>query len=223
MALKCVVDDPADVPAPLRQHYTTTADGKCVLALDGDPPGYAKSAKVNEFRDNNVALNKENASLKAQLAAFDGIDPAEYQALKAQPTRTAELEAQLAAERAANGAAQLKNTVTYEFLKHGGRPDAVEFMVGNAAKVFTMENGAVTTKEFSIVKPGDPLTVTEWVQQQASHAAFAFLPSRGGGAPPSRPILGATPKAKELRNPTPQELGANATAIARGDIKIVND
>jgi hypothetical protein len=105
----------------------------------------------------------------------------------------------------------------------GGRESAVDFMVTNAAKTFTFENGNVTSKEFSATKPGEPLTVTEWISQQVQTADFAFKNSKGGGTPPGSGShrLGVTSKAKELRNPTPQQLGQSMGDIASGKLKIV--
>ena len=58
--------------------------------------------------------------------------------------------------------------------------------------------------------------------QQVRESDFAFLPSGGGGANP-KPGGGGPSGAKELRNPTAQQLGANANAIARGELRVVYD
>lgn len=236
--LKQTLDDIHEVIGPLRDFYAKSEDGKFHLSVDGE------SSKLAAFRDKNIALMKEAVQLKtkyegidpdatlvklteaeAKLAAFDGVDPAEYRLLKARPDvtkRAAELEADLATEKAAHAATQFKNTTTVEFLKAGGRESAVDYMVTEAAKVFAVDG---TTKEFSKENPGVPLTVAEWMTQQFTTSNFAFNPSRGGGAGPTQTggvhRLGAHSGKNELRNPTPQQLGAHASDIAKGKLKVV--
>ena len=232
--LKTFIDNIADVPGPLQDYYQKTDDGRFALLFDGKD-------KLKEFRDHNIELQKtlekfpdaakvavaKAADLEQKLAAFDGVDPDEYRVLKARvdtSKRAAELEAELATTKTAHAAALLKNAVSVEFLRQGGRASAVDFMVQAASKTFSMENGELTTNEFSATNPGQPLTVEEWMGQQIQKADFAFQPSRGGGAPARKSaVLGGRSNVKELRNPSPQELGANASAIARGDIKVVGD
>lgn len=201
--------------------------------------------KLAEFRENNIELQKTLAkfdgldpetaraafvkatTLEEKLAAFEGVDPDEYRALKARPDtsqRAAELEAELAATKTAHAAAMLKNAVSVEFLRQGGRASAVDFMLQAASKVFEMGTDGVTTKEFSATNPSQPLSVSEWITQQVAVADFAFQPSRGGGAPVRKSAaLGGRSNVKELRNPTPQQLGEHSASIARGEIKIVVD
>jgi hypothetical protein len=49
-----------------------------------------------------------------------------------------------------------------------------------------------------------------------------FLPSNGGGANP-KPGGGGPSGGKELRNPTPQQLGEHGAAIRDGKIRVVYD
>jgi hypothetical protein len=107
--------------------------------------------------------------------------------------------------------------ISAAFLRSGGRASAIDYMVDNAAKTFTMKDHALTTKEFSSAKPGERLTVAEWMQAQVSVADFAFLPSRGGGASGSGP---ATP-AKRTVSRDPLEFGQNLAAIASGDVTVL--
>jgi hypothetical protein len=98
MALKAVVPDINAVPENLRSLYTQR-DGKFVLDLEGDVPGYVPAQKHAEFRENNVKLLKalgaetvEAALQRAglftgldsdRLAKLKDIDPAVYAELKA--------------------------------------------------------------------------------------------------------------------------------------------
>jgi hypothetical protein len=220
--LKHTIADLIEVPGPLRDYYTKTADGKFALDLESHPD----SAKVTEFRDKNIALLKERDDLKAR---FDGIDP---EAVKADRLKLAELAARpdaaklaadLAAEKAAHASTQLKQIVTTDFLRSGGYTSAVDFIAAKAAKVFAMEDGKVTTKEFSTSNPAEPLSIGEWIFKQTTEAGFAFQPSRGGGAGGSggsASRFGARSDQKILKNPTAQELGANASDIASGKVKV---
>jgi hypothetical protein len=193
------------------REYTRGEDGKFHLVLDGDPP------KLAEFRDNNVKLMRERDLLKGQAEA----DKATLAELAATKPDVSKLEADLAAERRAHAATQLKHVVTTEFLRTGGRSSAIDFMAAEAAKTFAVEDGKVTTKEFSTTNPSEPLTVEEWMAKQLMTSDFAFQPSRGGGARGSAPAarFGA-PITKTLRNPTAQELGQHAADIAAGKIKV---
>jgi len=244
MPVKLTVQDPSEVAAPLRGDYKRGADGKFHLMLEGVHPD---SAKLAEFRENNVALLKEinevkrtyegidpdvaraalttdYTALAAKLAVFNGVDVEEYRALKARPD-IASVEAALATEKAAHESTRIRHAITTEFLRHGGRESAVDFIVGSAANTFAIENGEVTSKEFSNIRPGERLSVSEWMAQQSSVADFAFKPSAGGGVPKGHSggiaRLGIRPNANELRDPTPQDLGANASAIASGKLKVV--
>ncbi len=240
MALKYLIDDLVQVPEPDRSLYKPTPDGKFVLTIDGLPD----TSKVNEFRARNIELMKATDVLKAtvakfegidpdaakaalaNLAKFEGVDPDEYHTLKARPdatARAAELEASLAAEKAAHAATQLRHAVTAEFLKCGGRSSAIDFTAEAAAKVFAMKDGELTTTEFSASNPSEKLSLAEWMTQRAKEADFTFLPSHGGGAGgrTASPVrFGASSNQKILKDPTPQQLGEHASAIARGEVKI---
>jgi hypothetical protein len=219
MALKFTIEKLVDVPGPIRDYYKQTNDGKFVLDVEAHPD----SAKLSEFRDKNISLLKD-------AAKYEGIDPDAVKAdrlklveletlLKARPDATA-LESQLAAEKAAHASTQLKQAVTTEFLRVGGRASAVDWMAEQASKVFAMQDGNVTTKEFSVADPASPLSIAEWMTKQIAVSDFAFQPSRGGGAAPSNTKFGVRANQKVLKNPTAQELGANASAIASGEIKV---
>ena len=220
MALKLTIDNLVEGPGTLRDEYKQGSDGKFHLTLDGDPP------KLSEFRDRNIVLMKEVEELRPLKAQFDGIDPEAVKAdrlklaeLAAKPD-AAKLEADLAAERKAHSATQLTNAVVTRFLAMGGRASAVDFIAAEAAKVFAMEDGKLTANEFSPADPASPLSIEEWMQKQMAEKDYVFQPSRGGGARPSSSKFGARSNQRILKNPTPQQLGANATAIAKGDIKV---
>lgn len=87
--MKAVVESLEAVPEPVRAEYEQR-DGKYVLKLEGDHPEVVGNrSKVAEFRDNNIRLMKELEAATGKLKAFEGVDPAEYTALK---TRVADFE-----------------------------------------------------------------------------------------------------------------------------------
>ena len=244
MSLKCNVNDVAELPAHLRDHYHQTADGGWALALDGDPPGWVKSDKLAEFRANNRKLHAANVELEAKLKAFDGIDPdaaraalaeladteivdtddldkahtAEITAVRSEKAKQIEeLQAQLAAEKAARATEQLRNVVTTELNRFGIRQSAVDYMFSKAQEVFQLKDGKLTTKEFSAKNPGEPLSVAEWTELQMRVSDFAFKPSRGGGAVGSN---GGAPARRTISS-DPMEFGRNLADIASGDVTVL--
>jgi hypothetical protein len=73
---------------------------------------------------------------------------------------------------------------------------------------------------FSPNRPGEPLTPDEWLVHVTKEFSFLFKSSGGGGANP-KPGSGVPSGAKELRDPTPQQLGAHAADIKAGTMKVV--
>lgn len=194
--------------------------------------------KLNEFRENNVRLTNENATLKKEIddlkARFDGIDPAAVAADRAKLTELTDvrtqlstLETALAAEKAERAKLQtsadaltIDNTIGDVFSKAGGRPEARAFIVAQAVGQFVVKDGKVQGTKFSPDRAGEAMTVAEWVTLQTRQNAFCFLNSSGGGADP-KPGGGGTGGAKILKNPTPQQLGQFGREIANGTMKIV--
>lgn len=217
MALKLVINDPVEVIGPFRDEYKKGDDGKFHLVLDGDHPD---SVKLAEFRTNNRALNTAKTELEAKLAAFADVDPEEYRRLKGKPDvspKVAELEAGLAAERAAHEATKFKNLMTFEFLNAGVRESAVDFVFDKASKDFTMKDGKPTTELFSEKTPGEHLSVEEWLTKQMGPLEFCFKPSRGGGAGGSG---SGGPAPRRVISNDPLTVGQNLEAIARGDVTV---
>jgi hypothetical protein len=85
MALKYKIKTREEIPAELQALYVER-DGAFVL----DAEGVVEKAKLDEFRNSNVALLKERDELKQR---FDGIDPEEVRKL-AEEKRKLELQAQ---------------------------------------------------------------------------------------------------------------------------------
>lgn len=218
LKLKHVIDSLTDVPGPVREYYAPTIDGKFALGVDN-----------SEFRDRNVALLKEVEELRPLKAKYEGVDLEEYKALKAKaaagdPDALVALKLELATEKGKAAAATRerdalahRQAVSAAFVAAGGRPEAVDYIVGKAP--FTVVDGELKPKDGE----SSP-TINEWLLDQAAGAnAFAFQKNTGGGSTGGKPsalALGARSNVRILRNPTPAELGANANDIAAGKVKV---
>jgi hypothetical protein len=220
MAMKCVIESLEDVPEALREHYTPE-NGKFVLATQGELP------KIKEFRNSNVELTRERDSQRAALHAFEGLDPAKVRADlgrlaeldKIKPAeRIATLEAQISEMQSRTETAEIERLVSDAFLKSGGRPNARAFIVQQAAGLFTLDKGELKGKKFSADRPGEPISLAEWLTLQSRDNGFAWLDSSGGGARPARGNAGGS--ARILQNPSPQDLGRYSKEIASGEMKV---
>ena len=89
--------------------------------------------------------------------------------------------------------------------------------------MFRVENGSVVVAPVLSTKPGERLTVREWMAEQARVSDFACLPSRGTGSRSPAPVLliGAKINSRELLDPAPEELQRHAADIAAGRLKVV--
>lgn len=142
-----------------------------------DPEEYDKlKAQVAGLKDKGMGTPDEaDAKVKALLDA--ALAPLRAQLDSAEKARQA---AQAAADQAT-----LRTAVGEVFIKSGGKPAALDYLLTQARDAFVVRDGRVVAAEgkFSAVKPGDPLSIAEWMEAAAKQHDFAFEPSRGGGAP----------------------------------------
>jgi hypothetical protein len=122
----------------------------------------------------------------------------------------------------------LQSQIADKFNKVGGKAKAAEFIVGLAREVFEVKDGTIVAKagRFNPEKPGESLTVEDWMSQTVKEHDYVIEPSKGGGAPPSRAVgVPSSAKAGQtiLKNPTPQELGQYSADIRAGRMRIEND
>jgi hypothetical protein len=85
-----------------------------------------------------------------------------------------------------------------------------------------VENGELKTTQFSPSRPGQSLTLDEFLLGQMKESDFAFEPSRGGGAGPLSSGGGTVSNIPELRDPTPEQLGRHADEIMAGKLRVVH-
>jgi len=260
-ALVPVVDKIEDVPEAARQFYTQR-DGKFHVDLSAAPAGFvpaaelnAANAKVIEFRDTNVNLNKKVSELEPIAKKFEGIDPDAAKAALAKVTELAAggvkdpkdvqalvtaaveaavkpLQSQLSTitstaeqERKRAETLTLRGTISDVFAKAGGQSDALDYIVSKTAGVFVVENGTVKAAagQYSADRPGEPLTIEEWMTRQTRESSFAFKPSGGGGGLGNGKPGDKTPTRAGvtiLKDPTPAQLGEASKDILAGKVKV---
>lgn len=187
-----------------------------VKAFEGLDPDAAKTAiaKVTELEKKGVKGADDVAKL-----VTDGIAAA----MKPVQDQLALMTTSAAETQRKNDELTLRSSLSDKFTKAGGLPDALDFIVGKTKGVFKVENGVIKAEanQFSTDKPGEPLSVDEWITKQTKEAAFAFKPSSGSGANPV-PAGGAGAKPGQLviKDPTPQQLGEHASDIKAGKVRV---
>ena len=128
----------------------------------------------------------------------------------------------------------LENTLSVAAQKAGVDERAIDDFVQRGLRVFKLDDdGNITAKNgetpiYSKKDPGSLITVDEWAPTVKETAPHLFKASGGGGAA-GGPGAGAAaaskngnPNAKQLVNPTPQDLGRFAKQIAAGELVVVN-
>lgn len=176
-------------------------------------------AKVKALGKKGVAdVDELDARLKAMLD--DAMRPVKEQLSQAA--------AETQAERKRADEFLLHSKVGDVFTKIGGKPNATDFVVGLAKDLFEVKDRAVVAKtgKFSTEKPGESLTIEEWLASsvQKEHD-YVFNPSNGGGAPivkgaSGTPKSAAKPGQTVLKDPTPQQLGEYSSKILSGEVKV---
>lgn len=206
--------------------------------------------QVAEFRNNNIALTQERDALLPLKEQFKDLDPVAARAAIAKvkelgdkgikggedlkalieaaitplTTEISTLKAAGETERKRADDAVFKSSISDIFVgKAGGEPSALDFIVGRARDVFTMQNGVMKAapNKFSVDKPGEPLTVDEWITQQTKETPFAFKPSAGSGARQGDGNITTTqhkPGVTVIKDPTPQQLGQYASDVKAGKV-----
>lgn len=176
----------------------------------------AALAKVKELADGGVKDTKDVQTL-VTAAVKAAVEP--LQAQLSNITTTAEQ------ERKRAETLTLRGTIGELFNKAGGQADALDYIVSKTAGVFVIEGGVVKAAagQYSADRPGEPLTIEEWMTRQTRENAFAFKASGGGGA-----IGGPKPGDRNdtragvtiLKDPTPTQLGQHSKDILAGKVRV---
>ncbi len=244
MTLKAVVDTLDGVPEAARGFYTEK-DGKHVLTVEGMVP----KDRLDEFRDNNLALKRERDDILARYKDIDPdaarsaldlarkqqekklLDAGKVDELVAERVGSMKSEFQkqidaLAKER--DGAKKHLESLVLDgglrdaAAKAGVRPTAIDDVLLRGRAVFQMVDGKAVPMDGDkpvYGKSGDPMDISEWVGGLADRAPHLFEPSSGGG---SRQGSGAPSvgAGRVSRDDTSAFL-ANIEAIAKGKTKVV--
>lgn len=196
-----------EIPEALRSYYKKQDDGSYVLECEGA----ADMKKVQEFRDTNTRLMKENDDLKKR---FKDVDPDEFVRLKSIETdlqsgklagtkaeeilnqRTAEMKkahdkavAELNEKlTAANGTLSrlmINDAAVQAALPKGLRKEAAADLQARVAQVFRLVDGkpvAMNGDQKLYGKDGGELTIGEYIDGMITSAPHLFEPSAGTGA-----------------------------------------
>jgi hypothetical protein len=205
MGLKYQIAKLEDVAEAVRHMYVAR-DGQYFLDVDGVVP----KERVDEFRNNNIELQK-------QIDRYKGIDPTKHAELLAiqqeveegklikegkveevvqlrVKTMKATLESQVNefGQKLAVANRQLEtllvdNVVKTAAIKNGVVPSAVEDVVLRAKTVYSVVDGVPTPKgpDGQVVFGNDgktPMPVDEWIVSLRSTAGHLFQGSTGSGA-----------------------------------------
>ena len=194
MALKFRAKAKEEIPAEVQGLYVER-DGGWVL----DVEGAVDKARVEEFRESNVALKRERDELKRR---FERSESEQVQAVAAE--RDA-LNARLTA-------IQVDQGVITVATRKGLRPTAIPDITARARSVFRLEQGVPTAFEADgrtvrVGKDGiTPMNLEEWVDLQVADAPHLFESNAGGGAAGDASGGGAGARAtRAVRNPFRKE------------------
>lgn len=206
MPIPFIVDNIESVAEPLRTLYVKQEDGKFVLGVEGAVP----RSKLEEFRDNNIELNK-------QIAKFKDVDPAKYRELMALQTQLDEkklIEAGKVDEVVNQRVQTMKgeydgqindlkknndtltrqletliidNTVRDVSTKSGVLPTAVDDVLLRAKTLFKIKDGVATPLDAKgqviYGKDGqNPQPISEWLEGLKEAAPHLFQGSQGAGS-----------------------------------------
>lgn len=197
-----------DIAEAFRSLYAPAADGVgFVLQVEGAVP----TDRLNEFRDNNVALKKEVDAFKAK---YGDLDPEEYKRLKSiedalksgkikgtdaekiLEERTAEMKREhdkalkkLQDENTSiNGRLEtllINEAAVNAGLEKGLRATAKDDLAARARGTFKLVDGKVVAfgadGKEMFGREGQPMQIGEWIDTTLKNAPHLFEPSNGTG------------------------------------------
>jgi hypothetical protein len=191
---------------------------KLAAVKDIDPEEYRKlKEKVQQFENKGMKEDTDINKIVHQ-AVTTAITPLQ------QRLDTSERERKEAREKLADKS--FRQTISEAALKAGAKPNAVDFIIEKARDKFTVEDDHVKAKpnQFSSAKPGDPLSVDEWLLTAMKEYDYAFQPSGGGGSQGDGQKGGVRREGKTLvfqgGQVDPRTLGAHMDEIAEGKVKV---
>ena len=199
-----------DIPENIRSFYSQGQDGAYYLQVEGA----VDKARLDEFRDNNVNLQR-------QLEAFKGLDPKKVQDMldnerkiaekklidagdieglvnqrvatmkQTYDTQINELQNNLNQSTRQLEVLLIDNSVREHAIKLGVTPTAVDDVLLRAKTVFKVEEGRPVAKDSQgntlYGKDGqNSLSLGEWIGGLKDQAPHLFVPSTGSGSTHNR-------------------------------------
>lgn len=236
---------------PVRALYTEKDGKWTLGVEGEAPEHTELKVKLSEFRDNNRTMHGELEQLRPLKDRFKDVDPDEYRTLKTkaadlenkgiktpedlqkainaalkpvtdrlEATEKARLDAQASADRA-----RFRELINVDAAKAGVRPQSLRHVLREAEDKFELKNDVLVPKTGT--KHGtDPLkeaNVVDWLQDLSKTDEYLFGESVGGGASGGNRsgVGGFRQGAKELLNPSPEEMGRHMDDIASGKTVVV--
>lgn len=159
MNIKYRYKDQNDIPEPVRPFFAEQ-NGEWTLQAEGA----VEKGRLDEFRQNNISLQKQ---LEQEKARFE--------------TERVSRDAQLAD-------LQISHAALAAAMKHGIRPSAIQDLAHRAKTAFKLHEGELRAydKDGQTVRTGkdgtSPLSFDEWAESLLNEAPHLFEISTGGGA-----------------------------------------
>lgn len=199
--------------------------------------------KLEEMRDNNRALNGlkaaleatietlkgEKTALEAKLTTYDGIDVAEYHAMKARVQELGDLDPKAAKEaiakvaeladaskREADLSQQLATTRLQLHIGNlarakGFRPESIDYVISRA------QQAGYTVDASGQVQAANGMDVEAWIVDPSFN--WCHLPSKGGGS--ATAATGPATDARPVVNSGDAlAFGQHLEGIAKGDVRV---
>ena len=233
MALKHKIAALTDVAEAVRSFYEAGQDGAFYLQVEGMDP----SAKLDEFRNNNIELKNKVTEYETkykdvdlvkykELLAAAGKTPQEIEdAVKARVAQMAQEHAAALAERDAKittlsstlSTVLVDGTLKSEAVKAGVLPTAVDDIVLRGRMIFSAQDGNLVAKDSKgnalYDKDGtSPLAPASWLKDLKKNAPHLFTGMSGGG---SNGNGGKGPGGMDMSKATPTQKIAAGLAMQK--------
>lgn len=202
MALKHQLEKIEEVAEPLRAFYEAGQDGKYYLQVEGMVP----KAKLDEFRDNNIELQRKITEYDTK---FKDVDVVKYKELLAAQGKTPKeiedavqarlrvameehteivnnLQTDLGKTRSQLETVLVDGTLKSEATKAGVLPTALDDVVLRGRLVYKMKDGKIVAVNGEgqplYDKDGSsPMAVTTWLKDLKKNAPHLFAGMQGAG------------------------------------------
>lgn len=189
MPLKKSYATAAEIPEALKANYVEK-DGVWLIDIEG---GIADPAKLREFRETNIRLEREKTELQGQVDQLQEqvLKPAgkvseQVETLKAEHAKALAI-AQGNATKAEAELTKLRieTAVATEAVKRGVRPEAMpDFLRRGREELKTVDGKTIAIGPDGGTRyneSGEPMTIGEWIASTEKSAPYFFVPNRGTG------------------------------------------